>query len=276
MESDSGFGPPKGPSPTAEAALARLFALMDCLLDPKRGCPWDLTRTTESLSEDFLEEAFELREAMRLNQAGGVLEEGGDVAFLLAFVARLSDKSWGFGLKEMLDGAVDKMVYRHPHVFGESQPLPDGEAVLSQWHRLKRQKSQSLLGSVPTGAPALLRCQRLASKAARSGFDWPDVASVRRALSDELAELDAEISLGDFKDLKRRARLSEELGDVLMAATNLARRLGFSAEKALAEANDRFTARFSYIEKKLAEKGLKPEDAEPMELERLWEEAKRS
>jgi MazG family protein len=228
------------------------------------------------LTEDFLEEAFELREALRLGQAEGVLEEGGDVAFLLVFLARLAEKKWSFGLKDMLDAAVDKMVHRHPHVFGEVQGVVDSEGVLSQWHKIKRQKKQSLLGSVPVGMAALARCHRLGAKAARAGFDWAEVADVRTALDSELAELDAEIAQGYFKDPQRRERLRHELGDVLMATANLARRLGFSGEKALCEANDRFTTRFNYLERKLAEKNMSPEEASLDELERLWAEAKKA
>jgi MazG family protein len=256
--------------------LGRLESLIASLLDPERGCPWDREQTVDSLTEDFLEECFELREAIALGQAEGVLEEGGDVAFLLAFMARLAEKKWSFGFKEMLDGAVDKMVRRHPHVFDEAaRRLSDSEGVLKQWHQIKREKKASLLGSVPVAMPALARCHRLSSKAARAGFDWPDPAEVRKAVDLELAELDVEIALGDFKDPKRRERLRHELGDALMALANLARHLGFSAEKALCEANGRFVDRFNLVEGELAEKNLKPEDVGLAELERLWAKAKK-
>jgi uncharacterized protein YabN with tetrapyrrole methylase and pyrophosphatase domain len=132
-----------------------------------------------------------------------------------------------------------------------------------------------LLGSVPAALPALARCHRLSSKAARAGFDWPGVAEVREAVGRELAELDAEIALGELKGPERQARLRHELGDALMALANLARHLGFSGEKALCEANDRFVSRFGRVERALAEKSLRPEDAGIEELERLWAEAKK-
>ncbi|MDR2140677.1 MAG: nucleoside triphosphate pyrophosphohydrolase [Deltaproteobacteria bacterium] len=275
-EAKTDFRPASEPSLTAEAALGRLNGLIEALVDPESGCPWDREQTTASLTEDLLEETCELREALRLDQGPGVLEEGGDLAFVLVFIAYLAEKKWGFGLKDMIDAVVDKMVSRHPHVFGDVQGIADSEGVLRQWHQIKRQtRSQGVLASVPVAMPALARCHRLSAKAARAGFDWREVAAVREALDRELIELDAEIAQGDFKNPLRQARLRHELGDTLMATANLARHLGFSGEKALDEANDRFVSRFSYMEKKLAEDNLKPEDVSSQELERLWQEAKR-
>jgi MazG family protein len=264
-----------GPSQSLGSALARLESLITALLDPEKGCPWDREQTTNSLTENLLEETYELREALLLDQAAGVLEEAGDVAFILAFLARLTEKKWGYGLKEALDAVVDKMVTRHPHVFGEVEDSLDSEGVLKQWHQIKRRQGKGLLASVPVDAPALARCHRLSAKAARAGFDWSSVAQVREALDRELAELDAEIALGNFNDPERRARLCHELGDTLMATANLARHLGFSGEKALAKANHRFVGRFEYMENQLAAKNLKPEDVDLTELERLWREAKK-
>jgi uncharacterized protein YabN with tetrapyrrole methylase and pyrophosphatase domain len=153
--------------------------------------------------------------------------------------------------------------------------IEDSSAVLKQWHTLKRQKKdQPVLAAVPLAMPALARCHRLGAKAARVGFDWAEVGQVRAALERELAELDEEIALGDFKDPQRQKRLLHELGDVLMATANLARHLGFSGEKALNEANHRFVTRFNHMEKRLAERNLKPEEVSLEELERLWQEAK--
>jgi MazG family protein len=266
---------PKGPSPDLTTAISRLTALIASLLDPVSGCPWDREQTTETLSEDWLEESFELREALRTNEPLEILEEGGDVVFLITFIATLTHQKWGFGLKEMVDGVVDKMIRRHPHVFNEVKGVNDAEAVLNQWHQIKRQKNQGLLASVPRGLPALTRCQRLSSKVARAGFDWSEVAEVRAAIDLELAELDAEIAKGDFKNPDQRERLSHELGDVLMVMVNLARHLKLAAEKSLAAACDRFTRRFEYIERDLAGRDLKPEDVDLDELERLWGEAKK-
>jgi MazG family protein len=250
--------------------------LVEALLDPEKGCPWDKEQTTYSLTESILEETFELREALLADQAAGVLEEAVDAIFNLIFLTRLTRKKWGFGLKEILDAVIDKMIQRHPHVFGEAPEIKDSEGVLRQWHQIKRQKGQGVLATVPVDLPALTRCHRLSSKAARVGFDWESVAAVRKALELELAELDEEIALGNFNDPQRQERLRHELGDTLMATANLARRLGFSGEKALAEANNRFVTRFNWLENRLSEKGLKPEQVDLAELERLWQEAKKS
>jgi MazG family protein len=254
-----------------------LERLIEALLDPEKGCPWDREQSLDSMTENLLEETYELREAMRQDAAAEIMEEGGDLAFILVFIARLTQAKWSFGLKEMLDMAVDKMIVRHPHVFGQVTGVDDAEAVLKQWHKIKRaKKATGLLDSVPVSSPALTRCHRLSAKAARVGFDWASVQDVRKALDLELAELDEEIAKGDFKDPSRQERLSHELGDVLMATANLARRLGFSGEKALCSANDRFVSRFRYIESELAQKNLKPEDVTTEELERLWGEAKKN
>jgi MazG family protein len=273
---------PIGPSSGLAQAALRLESLLDGLLHPQKGCPWDREQTISDLSECFLEECFELREAILTDNEPGMREEAGDVAFLLAFLARLAKARWDWGLAEILDETVDKLVYRHPHVFAPDQSsesghkAEDSEAVLKQWHALKRKKKpqEGLLASVPLALPALARCHRLGSKAGRAGFDFPDIASVRAKLDEEIGELDRELSLGDIKNPQRQRRLMEELGDVLCAVANLSRHLGFSAEKALDASNTRFVKRFSYIEKKLKEMGLTPEEAGMGLLERLWQEAK--
>jgi MazG family protein len=265
--------------------LARLGQLLDALLDPAQGCPWDRSQTTKSLTEDFLEEVYELRQALLEDRPADVLEEAGDVAFLLVFLARLTQSAWNFGLAQMLDAAVDKMVRRHPHVFGHTEVAEDLESFLKLWHRLKRaaKPQGGVLASVPTALPALTRCHRLAQKAGRAGFDFPHAADVRRALSLELAELDAELAvLGDLTafdkskglDKALAARVEHEIGDVLASVVNLARLLGFSAEKSLDAYNRRFIGRFEAMEAALAQRGLKPEEVGPTELERLWQEAK--
>jgi MazG family protein len=253
-----------------------LEGLIEALLDPERGCPWDREQTLDSMTENLLEETYELREALLQNKAEDIKEEGGDLAFILVFIARLTQAKWSWGLKDMLDMAVDKMIVRHPHVFGQVTGVKDSEDVLKRWHQIKRaKKAQGLLASVPVGAPALTRCHRLGAKAARVGFDWVNIEDVRKALASELNELDAEIAKGDLNSAESQERLIHELGDVLMATANLARRLGFSGEKALTKANDRFVRRFQYMENALAKNNQRPEDVTPDELERLWSEAKK-
>jgi MazG family protein len=242
------------------------------------GCPWDRRQTTRTVTEDFLEEVYELRQALLEDNGGDILEEAGDVAFLVVLLGRLTQKTHSFGLAEFFDAATDKMLARHPHVFGEVQMADDMEAFWKMWHSLKRKAkpSSGVLSSVPIDLPALTRCHRLAQKAGRSGFDFGSIAEIRRTLDSELGELDAELQRQASGEEVTPERLSHEIGDVLACVVNLARHLGQSAEKSLDAYNRRFVKRFEYIEEALARQGLKPEQADREELERLWEQAKQS
>ncbi|MDR1297767.1 MAG: nucleoside triphosphate pyrophosphohydrolase [Deltaproteobacteria bacterium] len=289
--------PPEGPSIGPARALVRLEAMLDGLLDPVFGCPWDKKQTTRTVTEDFLEEVYELRQALNENDGPHVMEEAGDVAFLLVFLGRLTQKEHGFGISEILDAAVDKMLARHPHVFGDDPAIRDMDTFLKKWHALKRaaRPSGGVLDTVPPDLPALTRCHRLAQKASRSGFDFSSAAQVRETLDKELAELDHEIAglaglaadnSGGVKggegsgeaaaEELLKGRLAHEIGDVLATVVNLARKNGLSAEKCLDAYNRRFLDRFRHMEARLAEKGSRPEDVGMEELDRLWADAKRS
>jgi MazG family protein len=257
-------------------AVLRLECLLDGLLDPQEGCPWDLTQTYRTISEDLLEEAYELREAILSGSPEDIKEEAGDLLFLLFFLGRLSVKGdLGFGTLGIADQAADKMVRRHPHVFKHADKLTSPEEVLVQWHAIKRgeKKKAGLLDSVPTALPALARNNRLGSKASKAGFDWEKPEDVRKKLDEELGELDCELAKGD--PANNQERLMAELGDALAALANLARHLGFSAEKALDAHNRRFIERVGKMSAELAKEGRVLEDASQDELERLWQKAKR-
>lgn len=269
--------PPAGPSPDEASALARLESLIDGLLAPVGGCPWDRKQTTATVTEDFLEEVYELRQALLEDSGPSVLEEAGDLAFLLVFLGRLTQKKYSFGLAEILDAATDKMLVRHPHVFGEVEiGADDMDSFFKLWHKLKRQSKPKtgVLASVPTALPALTRCHRLSQKAGRAGFDFPSVASVRRQVDAELSELDAELAAGDLDTEAGKERLFHEIGDVLCSVANLARLCGVSSEKALDACNRRFISRFEHMEADLSSRGLTPEEVSADELERLWDLAK--
>ncbi|MDR0882894.1 MAG: nucleoside triphosphate pyrophosphohydrolase [Candidatus Adiutrix sp.] len=274
--------------PKAGQALAELDEVVARLLDPVTGCPWDIKQTFGSITGNVLEETYELLEALKEENADDIREEAGDVLFQVVFIGRLAQRAgWDFSLAEIINQVRAKMVARHPHIFGDGRPLADAQAVLDQWQAIKRQdpKHARLLASVPQALPALQRAHRLSDRAGRAGFDWPDAGAVRLKVNEELAELD-EIFPGsgsgyaeyDKKtaapEIKQRAK--EEMGDVLLALANLARHLGFSAEEALREANDRFVRRFNHLEDRLAADGLKPENVSADRLEELWQEAKKS
>ncbi|MDR3203915.1 MAG: nucleoside triphosphate pyrophosphohydrolase [Deltaproteobacteria bacterium] len=276
--------PPLGPSKDSQAALNRLIKLIECLLDPVKGCPWDRVQTTKSITEDFLEEAYELRQALIEDSGPDILEEAGDLSFLVVFLSFLTTSSFGFGLTQILDAATDKMIIRHPHVFSSTEKPLDIKEFFKLWHSIKRaaKPKNGVLDSVPTALPALTRCHRLAQKAGRAGFDFPSAAEARLAISAELEELDQElqkISLSaetKIEDPLIKERVAHEIGDLLASICNLSRILGLSAEKALNSHNQRFISRFRFIEGVLAQKGLKPEEVSAQELERLWTEAKKA
>ncbi len=267
---------------TEENALGRAIRELDevtaRLLDPEKGCPWDIKQTPQSIVGNILEESYEFMEALKAASPGDIREEAGDLLFQVVFAARLAGPLWGFGLTEIIDQVRAKMVHRHPHVFGEGESLADAQAVLDQWQAIKRRdkKHERLLASVPLALPALQRAHRLNDRAGRAGFDWPGPRELRQKVAEELAELDEFLPGYDKKNVAAdvKAKAKHELGDVLLALANLARHLGFSAEEALSEANARFVNRFSYIEDRLAEEGQKPEEAGLERLEGLWREAK--
>ncbi len=259
-------------------ALVELDDVVARLLDPQKGCPWDIKQTLTSITGNVLEETYELLEALREENADDIREEAGDVLFQVVFIGRLLQARFGFGLPEIIDQVRAKMVARHPHVFGDGEKLADAQAVLDQWQTIKRRdkKHERLLASVPRALPALQRAHRLNDRAGRAGFDWPDWLPVRDKVTEELKELDEVLPGYEKKTAspEQKARAREEMGDVLLALANLSRHLGFSAEEALTEANTRFINRFSYIEDKLAQENLKPENVDLARLEALWQEAK--
>jgi MazG family protein len=264
--------------PSPGEALDELDQVVARLMDPEKGCPWDIKQTFRSITGNVLEETYELLSALRAENPDDIREEAGDVLFQTVFIGRLAQGRWGWGLAEVIDRVRAKMVTRHPHVFGQGAQLANAQAVLDQWQAIKRRdkKHERLLASVPEALPALQRAHRLGDRAGRAGFDWPDAAQVRLKVDEELAEMDEHLPGYDRRaaEPERRARLKAEMGDALLALANLARHLGFSAEEALSEANDRFVRRFGHLEDALGKENLRPEDVSRDRLEALWDESK--
>lgn len=268
-------------------SLPRLVALMRALLAPD-GCPWDREQTPDSLKRYVLEEACEVIDAIESGDPKHLREELGDLLLQVVFQAEIARKKGDFGPDDVVDGIVDKLVRRHPHVFGVTNPdgtlgprpsVEDAAEVLRNWERQKavEKKDRGLLEGVPRSLPALVRAQRIGEKVARVGFDWPDVAGSRAKVAEEIGELDAAIESGDSDAME------EELGDALFALVNLARHLpaegsaGIDAEAALRRTIDKFTTRFAYVEQKIRDEhggfGNKP----TLELmDRYWEETKKA
>jgi MazG family protein len=257
------------PTPPSKG-LARIQAVLERLLNPESGCPWDLKQTPDTIRLYFLEEAYELLEAVENGTPDDVKEELGDCFFLLCFLARLFEAGGRFSLEETLDAAADKMIARHPHIFSGTENLHSAEEVRAQWHQIKRrEKPASLLGGVPRNLPALLRTHRLTERAARVGFDWGGPEEVLKTLEQEHLEFSQARSEGQPQ------RTAAELGDILFTLANLARHLKINAEDALRGANDRFAGRFQFIEQELARTGRSVEQACLEEMDALWDEAKK-
>ncbi len=260
------------PSPRAAEAIERLLAIMERLRGPD-GCPWDREQTLHSLRPYVLEETYEVLEAIDAGDVREHCEELGDLLLQIVFQAQLRSEEGAFGFAEVADAISDKLVSRHPHVFGDAQ-VSDAEEVLKQWAALKREEKrargggESVLEGVPRELPALARADRLTEKASRIGFDWPDAGGARAKVDEELRELDEATARGD------RDAIEHELGDVLFALANLARKLGVPPEEALRGTIARFVSRFGHVERELARRGVPHAGATLAEMDALWDEAK--
>ena len=261
------------PGKETGANLPRLVGLMQRLLAPD-GCPWDREQTLATLLPYLVEETYEVVDALQAGHVADHCEELGDLLLQVVYQAELRHREGAFGIDEVIEGIVRKLVRRHPHVFGEVHANNADEALAS-WSKLKatekaKKGKKGALDGIPKSAPALVRAMRAGEKAGAVGFDWPDVAGVRDKVREELAEFDAACASGD------RVAMSSELGDLLFAVVNLARKLNLDAEHSLREATDRFGRRFRYMEEKLEAAGRTVKSASPDEQNDLWEEAKRA
>lgn len=254
--------------------IDRLLAVMARLRDPERGCPWDLEQTFETIAPHTVEEAYEVLDAVRRGDMAALVDELGDLLFQIVFYARLGREAGVFDFADVARTVSDKMVRRHPHVFGD-EPTPDAAARTRRWEAIKAAERAArndggALDGVVRALPALSRALKLQRRAARVGFDWRSVEPVLGKLREEIAELEAELDRPDAPP----ARVADEIGDLLFSCVNLARHVGADPEAALREANDKFERRFRRVEALLAAAGRTPEQASPEEMDRLWERAK--
>jgi MazG family protein len=251
-------------------AFSELVAVCRRLRGPD-GCPWDREQTLESMTPYLTEEAVESGEAIASGKRDDIAEELGDLAFLSVFCLELLGERHGPGLADALERAAQKLIRRHPHVYGDAA-VKDGEAAYRQWQEIKKaekgDRRASLLGEQPKGLPALIAAYRLQEKAGAVGFDWPDTRGPLAKLREELGEIERELG-GDTTPA-----LAREVGDLLFSAVNLSRHLGVDPERELRAAGHRFRDRFHHIEARLAERGLTPSQVTLEELDALWEEAK--
>lgn len=265
------------------AAAGRRFGELVALIARLRapgGCPWDREQTHQSVKPMTIEEAYEVAEAIDEGDDHALVGELGDLLLQAVFHAQIAADEGRFTVAEVLEHVIEKMVRRHPHVFGErSASTP--EEVLRHWEAAKQEEAAARQGSAPesmlegvsTGLPAILEAFQMTTKVARVGFDWPDAASVLAKLDEEVAELRQAVATGTGA---ARKAVAEEIGDLLFVAVNVARVLGVDPESALKAANRKFRRRFRHVEDRLRAQGRRPGDATLPEMDALWEEAKRA
>lgn len=262
-------------------ALNDLLTLMARLRDPIYGCPWDVQQSFSTIAPYTVEEAYEVAEAIAKNDWENLEEELGDLLFQVVFHSRMAEEKKLFSFENVAKKCVDKMLYRHPHVFSNGKLNAAPVAIknrgdMPDWDQLKKleksaennQKVQSVLEGVSTGLPALVRALKLQKKAAKVGFDWNDPKAVIAKLREELDELEAEITQKDKKAQEA------ELGDLLFCVVNLARHLSLDCDQALRLTNAKFERRFAVVEAGLAQQGLSFEEASLAQMEALWVKAK--
>jgi tetrapyrrole methylase family protein/MazG family protein/ATP diphosphatase len=253
--------------------IDRLIAIMARLRDRVDGCPWDIEQTFATIAPYTVEEAYEVADAIERNDLADLKDELGDLLLQVVFHARMAEELGQFAFEDVARAINDKMIRRHPHVFGDETyeslaHQKEGWEALKAVEREKKGRQESLLDDVPVGLPALTRAVKLSKRAAGVGFVWPSAKEVLEKLHEEVRELVVEVEAGDLE----KAR--QEMGDVLFVVANLARTLEVDPEDALRFTNAKFARRFRYIETRLAERGKTPDQSDLAEMDALWDEAK--
>ena len=251
--------------------IEKLLEIMDSLREPDTGCPWDLEQDFSTIAPYTIEEAYEVADAIHREDMPALKDELGDLLFQVVFYARMAKETGAFAFDDVVDGICDKMLRRHPHVFGSETERAAGLRAGS-WERIKaaeRDGDGGALDGVARSLPALKRAQKLGKRAAGVGFDWPDRSGVKDKIFEELEELEQAVGTRD------PAQVEDEFGDLLFAIVNLARHLDVDAEKALMGANAKFEQRFREMERAIAESGGRLQDYELELLEEAWRTAKR-
>ncbi len=257
---------------TTPSPIDGLLEIMRRLRDPESGCPWDKEQTFETIAPYTIEESYEVADAIARKDMRDLKEELGDLLFQVVFHARLAEEQGLFSFDDVAAGMSEKLIRRHPHVFGDmSHRTADEQTVAWEITKAAERKAKDkhgILDDVPVGLPALTRAAKLTKRAARVGFDWPSLNEVIDKLEEETEELKVEIAAGDTE--KARG----ELGDILFVLANLARKMDVEPEDALRLTNQKFVRRFQAIESALAAKGLTPDQSDLAEMDDLWNAAK--
>ena len=258
--------------------VADLLAVMAALRTPVTGCPWDLEQTFASIASYTIEEAYEVADAIERGNTADLREELGDLLLQVVYHAQMATEAGAFTFADVAAGITRKMIRRHPHVFGDDAARSAG-AAKGFWEKIKAEEKAasggaaaltSVLADVPLGQPGMTRAVKLQEKAARVGFDWPDIGPVFGKIREELAELEVEVAKAD------KAAIQDEFGDLLFVMANLARHLGIDPEAAVRGTNAKFTRRFQGIETALANQGRTPAESNLAEMDGLWNAVKKA
>jgi ATP diphosphatase len=265
------------------SAIQKLIWVMARLRDPEGGCPWDLEQSFETIAPYTIEEAYEVADAIQTGDRTKIREELGDLLFQVVYYAQMGGEEGAFDFDAIAEAEAEKMIRRHPHVFGDEN-IKDSDDQTRAWEAHKAAERSldpkgggntapdgpsSALDGVARALPALVRADKLTKRAARVGFDWESAADVFAKIDEELHEAEHEVKAGADP-----VRMADEVGDLLFAVANLARKLGLEPESCLRGTNDKFTRRFHFIEARLAADGKTPEDVTLAEMDALWTEAK--
>jgi len=263
-------------APPDKKTITDLLEVMVALRAPETGCPWDVKQTFETIAPYTIEEAYEVADAIERSDFEELRDELGDLLLQVVYHARMAEEDGHFAFDDVVASICDKMIRRHPHVFGSDEERANFDAE-DFWERIKGQEktgksshAKSVLEGVPLALPALVRAIKLQNKAARVGFDWPSMEPVLDKIREEIGELEDATTLEN----PSREKIAEEYGDLLFVVANLGRHLQVDAEDALRRANAKFIRRFGQIEGLLKAKGKTPEQSDLKEMDALWDEVK--
>ena len=257
----------------AAPPLERLLAIMARLRDPDRGCPWDVEQSFATIAPYTIEEAYEVADAIERGSMEDLRGELGDLLLQVVYHGAMAEEAGAFSFDDIVRGVADKMVARHPHVFGDESREKSAEQQTRDWEAVKAAEragraQTGVLEDVALNLPALMRAEKLQKRAARVGFDWPEIGQVLAKIAEEAGEL------AEARDTLPQDRIAEEMGDLLFVMANLARHLKVDPEVALRGANAKFSRRFAFIEAELARQGRSCDDSDLEEMDALWDRAK--
>ena len=254
-----------------EEILDAFGRFLDVLDELREKCPWDRKQTNSSLRPNTIEECFELSDALVADDTQNICKELGDVLLHVAFYSKIASEKQQFDMKDVCDRLCDKLIYRHPHVFGDAVAETAGE-VCKNWEQLKmteKDGNKTILSGVPASMPSLIKAYRMQEKAANVGFDWEKKEDVWAKVKEEIAEVEQEMQRGDAVNLEK------EFGDLLFSLVNASRLYGINPDNALEMTNNKFRSRFNYVEQQTIGQGRNLRDMSLGEMDALWNEAKR-